>query len=39
MRIKNWASAMGKYTTEVVSRIFGGVCIKEEDYNPSLAVL
>ena len=39
VRIKNWAGAIGKYTAEVVGRIFEGVSIKEQGYNPALAVL
>lgn len=39
VRIRNWAGAIGKYTAEVVGRIFEGVCIKEQGYNPALAVL
>ena len=39
VRIRNWAGNIGKYTEEVVSRIFEGVCIKEQGYNPALAVL
>lgn len=38
-RIRNWAESIGKYTGEVIGRIFGGVSIKEQGYNPSLAVL
>lgn len=39
VRIRNWAGAIGKYTAEVVGRIFEGVSIKEQGYNPALAVL
>lgn len=39
VRIKNWAGAIGKYTAEVVGRIFEGVSIKEQGCNPALAVL
>ncbi len=39
VRIKNRAGAIGKYTAEVVGRIFEGVSIKEQGYNPALAVL
>lgn len=39
IRIKNWASAIGPYTAQAVNRIFDGVSIKEQGYNPSLAVL
>ena len=38
-RIKNWAAAIGPYTAKVVNRIFDGLSIKEQGYNPSLAVL
>ena len=38
-RIRSWAESIGKYTGEVIGRIFGGVSIKEQGYNPSLAVL
>ena len=38
-RIRSWADSIGKYTGEVIGRIFGGVSIKEQGYNPSLAVL
>ena len=38
-RIKNWAASIGRYTSEVIDRIFEGVGIKEQGYNPSLAVL
>ncbi len=38
-RIKNWASAIGPYTAKAINRIFDGVSIKEQGYNPSLAVL
>ena len=38
-RIKNWASSIGPYTAQVINRIFTGVDIKEQGYNPSLAVL
>lgn len=39
IRIKKWASSIGSYTTETVERIFEGVSIKEQGYNPALAVL
>lgn len=39
VRIKNWASAIGPYTAMAVNRIFEGVYIKEQGYNPALAVL
>ncbi len=38
-RIKNWAHSMGRYTGEAIDRIFESVSIKEQDYNPALAVL
>ena len=38
-RIKNWANAIGPYTAQVINRIFTAVDIKEQGYNPSLAVL
>ena len=38
-RIKNWAAAIGPYTAKAINRIFDGVSIKEQGYNPSLAVL
>ena len=38
-RIRNWASSVGKYTRQVIDRIFGSVSIKEQGYNPCLAVL
>lgn len=38
-RIKNWAGAIGPYTAQTIKRIFDGVSIKEQGYNPSLAVL
>ena len=39
VRITNWADSIGKNTGEVVRRIFAGVAIKEQGYNPSLSVL
>ncbi|MDD3223094.1 MAG: IS21 family transposase [Lachnospiraceae bacterium] len=39
IRIKKWASSIGTYTAEAVERIFEGVSIKEQGYNPALAVL
>lgn len=39
VRIKNWANSIGKYTGETVARIFEGVSIKEQGYNPALAIL
>ena len=38
-RIRNWASSIGKSTRQVIDRIFGSVSIKEQGYNPCLAVL
>lgn len=38
-RIKNWANVIGPYTGQVINRIFDSVSIKEQGYNPSLAVL
>lgn len=38
-RIKNWARSIGRYTGETIDRIFEGVSIKEQGYNPALAVL
>ena len=38
-RIRNWAAAIGKSTRTVIDRIFGSVSIKEQGYNPCLAVL
>ncbi len=38
-RIKNWASSIGPYTAKVINRIFDRVQIKEQGYNPALAVL
>lgn len=38
-RIKNWANAVGPYTGQVINSIFNSVNIKEQGYNPSLAVL
>ena len=35
IRIKNWASAIGPYTAQTVNRIFDGVFIKEQGYNPA----
>jgi hypothetical protein len=39
IRIKNWAKSIGEYTTKTIDRIFEGVDIKEQGYNPALAVL
>lgn len=38
-RIRNWAASIGKSTGIVISRIFDSVSIKEQGYNPCLAVL
>ena len=38
-RIRRWADSIGKYTAEVIDRIFGSVQIKEQAYNPCLSVL
>lgn len=38
-RIRNWAASIGKSTLQVINRIFDRVDIKEQGYNPSLAVL
>lgn len=38
-RIRNWASSIGKSTRTVIDRIFDSVGIKEQGYNPCLAVL
>ncbi len=38
-RIRNWAASIGKSTRMVVDRIFESVSIKEQGYNPCLAVL
>ncbi len=38
-RIRNWAAAIGPFTSDVIGRIFQSVKIKEQAYNPSLAVL
>ena len=38
-RIIRWAYSIGHYTGEVIGRIFSGVKIKEQGYNPSLSVL
>jgi transposase len=39
VRITNWADSIGINTGEVIRRIFVGVAIKEQGYNPSLSVL
>ena len=38
-RIRNWAKSIGSSTSIVIDRIFSYVDIKEQGYNPSLAVL
>ena len=38
-RIRSWASAIGENTLAVIERIFDGVKIKEQAYNPALSVL
>lgn len=38
-RIQNWANSIGKYTGEAVARIFSNVHIKEQGFNPALALL
>lgn len=38
-RIRNWAASIGPCTSTVIGRIFESVQIKEQAYNPSLAVL
>lgn len=38
-RIQKWASSIGKYTGETVERIFESVTLKEQGFNPALAVL
>lgn len=37
--IKEWAYSIGIMTMEVIERIFNGVKIKEQGYNPSLSIL
>lgn len=37
--IRRWAYSIGNNTLEVIERIFAGVKIKEQGYNPSLSVL
>jgi transposase len=39
VRIVNWADSIGRNTGEVVRRIFAGVALKEQGYNPSLSIL
>lgn len=38
-RIMRWASDIGRSTSIVITKIFGSVQIKEQAYNPALAVL
>lgn len=38
-RIRRWAFSIGTNAGEVIDRIFAGVKIKEQGYNPSLSVL
>lgn len=38
-RIRNWAASIGKSTRLVIERLFDSVSIKEQGYNPCLAVL
>lgn len=38
-RIRRWADSIGRYTAEVIDRIFRSVQIKEQAYNPCLSVL
>lgn len=38
-RIIRWAYSIGHCTGEVIDRIFAGVKIKEQGYNPSLSIL
>jgi transposase len=38
-RIVRWAYSIGSYTGEVIDRLFSGIKIKEQGYNPSLSVL
>ncbi|MFA6662053.1 MAG: IS21 family transposase [Bacilli bacterium] len=37
--IRRWAYSIGSNASEVIERIFAGVKIKEQGYNPSLSVL
>ena len=39
IRIKNWACAIGRHAALTVDRIFESVSIKEQGYNPALAIL
>lgn len=38
-RIRNWAASIGVSTRTVIDRLFNSVSIKEQGYNPCLAVL
>ena len=38
-RIRRWADSIGRYTAEVIDRIFRSVQIKEQAYNPCLSIL
>lgn len=38
-RIMRWASDIGRSTSIVITKIFGSVQVKEQAYNPALAVL
>jgi len=38
-RIRKWAKTIGSATTEVIDRIFADLQIKEQGYNPCMAVL
>lgn len=38
-RIRNWAESIGSSTGQVIKRLFDSVDIKEQGYNPCLAVL
>ena len=38
-RITSWASSIGKSTRIVIDRVFEGARVKEQGYNPSLAIL
>jgi len=39
VRIRSWANTIGPNTSEVISRIFKGVQLKEQGYNSALSVL
>lgn len=38
-RIQDWADSIGKYTGDAVARIFESVQLKEQGFNPALALL